>query len=866
MKKIFLIPVILSFCFYLSAQISEGGLPWSYKSVDVKGIAPPAYYNLPKIDTVNLLAYNEENPFPLRYGVLEEVSIDMKYAGTRTVLPDGGTIWQYRINSEAGKSVQVIFKKYLVPEGAELFLYDDGYNNIAGAFTNSNMTENLMFVTGDIPGNHVIIEYYEPAGVEFSGEVIIGWIGQSYIDIFAIKSRNEDVNGFIPVNCDEGKDWQNQKHSVCRYSFNDGQYSYLCSGALINNVKNDGTPYFLTANHCINTEAEAATVLAYFNYEDASCVVTSNYTPQTLSGGSIKTMGEPSDFTLIRFNDQVPASYQPFFSGWDISGTAPLNSVCIHHPDGNKKKISIDNDPALSYEDTILWEGGSVTPAGSHWKIVFDDGVTFSGSSGGPLFNENRRITGQLHGGNANDYFGKLSYSWEYQNQSYLPLQLFLDPDYTGVASIDGYYPPYNLPDAKFVSEFRLVCVDSPIELTGFSAFDPLAWQWSFYPSNVIYHEGTGSDSQSPKVSFTVKGSYRVSLMVTNLSGSDMQTVDNFISAGSNLSLEAYPSGLADSCSLSFNSMTIRAYGADAYLWSLSEAADDYFYIENITANPAVVKLKDGEQLTRSANIEIMLTGSQGTCQNTLQLKIPLTAQTNDNIADAIEVSTGKNGPYSNLCATIEEDEPVPPFESCTGQLSWCDEYGTGENIVEKSVWFYFIPTANQTITFYSTGLDNQIAIYRASTYQDVLNGNYTLVGANDDYTDADYNPRITSIDVSAGQKYWVQVDGSGGGVTGTFYLTMSVLSGINDASMTGEEIKVYPLPAEDIVTIESGSFTGNSSVKIELLDYSGRIVRQETFSDISGSLQLSLKNLPSGIYFARIFHDSRVSVVRVAR
>src|SRR5665647_329537 len=124
MRKIFLIPVIFSFCFYLSAQISEGGLPRSYKSTDVKSIAPTAHYNLPKIDTASLLAYNIENPLPMRYAVLEEVSIDIKSAGTRTVLSDGGTLWQYRINSEAGKSVQVIFKKYLVPERAELYLYN----------------------------------------------------------------------------------------------------------------------------------------------------------------------------------------------------------------------------------------------------------------------------------------------------------------------------------------------------------------------------------------------------------------------------------------------------------------------------------------------------------------------------------------------------------------------------------------------------------------------------------------------------------------------------------------------------------------------------------------------------------------------
>jgi hypothetical protein len=312
--------------------------------------------------------------------------------------------------------------------------------------------------------------------------------------------------------------------------------------------------------------------------------------------------------------------------------------------------------------------------------------------------------------------------------------------------------------------------------------------------------------------------------------------------------------------------MFMQGYGADAYLWSLSEASDDYFYIVNNTVNPAEVKLIDGVQLTQSTDIEITLKGIQGTCENTMQFKIPLTAQPNDNIADAIEVGTGENGPFSNLCATIEAGEPFPPFESCTGQLSWCDEYGTGKNIIEKTVWFYFTPAANQTITFYSTGMDNEIAIYRASTYQDVLSGNYILVGANDDYSDTDYNPRITSIDVSAGQKYWVQVDGSGGGTTGTFYLTMSILSGINDTFLTDEEIKVYPLPAEDIVTIESEAFTGCSAIRVELFDYAGKIVYQGTFSESSGSLQLPVNNLAPGVYLARIFFDGKVTVMKVVR
>ncbi len=266
-----------------------------------------------------------------------------------------------------------------------------------------------------------------------------------------------------------------------------------------------------------------------------------------------------------------------------------------------------------------------------------------------------------------------------------------------------------------------------------------------------------------------------------------------------------------------------------------------------------MVRLNDGVQLNRSADIEIRLTGIQGTCQNTLQFKIPLTAQTNDNIADATEIMQERTGPTPTYAPLLKRMNLFRLLNPVQGSFHGAMNTEQVKNIVEKSVWFHFTPTANQTITFYSTGLDNQIAIYRASTYQDVLSGNYTLVGANDDYTDADYNPRITSINVSAGQKYWVQVDGSGGGVTGTFYLTLSVQSDINDASVSDEEIKVYPLPAEDIVTIESRAFTRCSSVKIELIDYAGR-------DSIPGNIFRKLRVTAGSLY--TIWHQVFISPV----
>jgi len=863
MKKSALAFFLVAVSFNLAAQVSEGGFPPSYKSAASKSSATLAYYSLPRIDTAALAEGESAGMLPFRYAVLGEVEVDIRKRGTRTDLPGGGTIWQFRINSPAAKSLQVIFRKYLVPEGAQLFLYNEDYRDIRGAYTCYNMTADLGFVTGDFPGGHVIIEYFEPAGAAFEGEVITGYVGQAYIDILRPRSGNTDSEGYIPVNCYEGIPMQDQKHAVCKYSFNDGQYSYLCSGSLINVAGNSVRTYFLTAAHCINTPLEASTIVAYFNYEEAACSAVVLYPSQTLSGSSLLTTGSQSDYSLLKFDRSVPFSYKPYYAGWDVTDSQPESSVSIHHPGGKTKKIALDYQAAGINEESLTWEGGSTSPRNTHWAIHFDEGITSSGSSGAPLFDQNKRITGQLHGGNITDYYGKLSYSWLHPDSQYPSLQSFLDPDGTGVTIVEGYYPPSSLPDPQFDSQYSNVCTGAPVELSGFSAFDPLQWSWSFTPSTVQYTDGTSSSSQSPKVSFLNDGSYRVTLMVTNSAGQDELSLDNYINAGNTLSLKAIPVDLADSCIASFTGLTLEALGADAYLWTLSDNSDDLFYIVNNTSNPAEIRIIDGAVLTKSTPVELTLTGIMGTCQSSLAVTIPLTAQANDLVKKAIPVGTGTSGPFSNLCATVEAGEPVPPYTDCTGQLSWCNEYGNGQNIVERSVWFTFTPEVNQTISLSSYGFDNQIAVYSASSATALLAGNYTLEAANDDYTETNPYPYITSLDVKAGQKYWIQVDGSAGGATGTFHLSLSVLSSAEDA-VTGEEMIVYPQPATDFVCIESESFARCTVVRAELIDSAGRTVFSDEFAPDGRKIQVPTGELVPGVYLARLFCNGKVSVVRV--
>jgi len=367
------------------------------------------------------------------------------------------------VNAENAKSIKLFFDRFVIPQKAKLFVYNSNYSQVFGAFTAANVIADSSFSVADFAGDQIIIEYYEPFDAEFSGVLHVDKISKSYRDLGELMSTEEDQSAdYSDVNCSKGINWQLEKHAVCKFTFIEDMNSYLCTGALINNVNNDGTPYFLTANHCISSSSVAKSITAYFNYESKACGLTAR-APKTLSGASLLTTGENSDFTLLMLSSTPPANFQPYYAGWDLTDSAS-STVGIHHPEGMLKKISIDNDPPITYNKSIGWENGSNSPANTHWEVFFDKGMTAGGSSGSPLFNQNRRIIGQLHGGgNYDSYYGKLNYSWEKSNTgsnnrnstgaSYVQLKEYLASN-RPVTFIDGYTPSTNLPEAVFVEEF----------------------------------------------------------------------------------------------------------------------------------------------------------------------------------------------------------------------------------------------------------------------------------------------------------------------------------------------------------------------------------------------------------------------------
>ncbi|KAG0333866.1 hypothetical protein BG004_000655 [Podila humilis] len=280
-----------------------------------------------------------------------------------------------------------------------------------------------------------------------------------------------------------------------------------CTGALINNGLQDGRQLFLTANHCTGYANTTAHVVM-FNHEKTQCggpreVVNEHDTAQ----GLVKLGGyDMSDFTLYEITERIPDDYNVYLAGWSAASLAPTSRqrvededwpvrreeqeetsspwrtprskvhvvmeddpqqppdysklipiTGIHHPSGDSKKISFFYSGSLP---KTCW--AECSPGQNfHWKIPkWDQGTTEPGSSGSPLFDADKRIVGQLHGGSAScfnkngyDVYGGIHASFQLAPKSEDRLSTYLDPEGTGIKAMDGYFLEAARRDAEIAEE-----------------------------------------------------------------------------------------------------------------------------------------------------------------------------------------------------------------------------------------------------------------------------------------------------------------------------------------------------------------------------------------------------------------------------
>lgn len=430
----------------VSAQIAHEGEPYQWSNKEVSMADIPTFtskkLDMPSIKAEDLVV-DQYKETPYRFGIELEVSIDIIAEGKFTQLDNGDKLWQYAIACPEATSLNFLFSKWKIPVGGSVTIWSADRSKYLGAYTHENNLDFGSLAVGVIHTDKIVVEYYQEAQVSETAIIQLGMVVHGYRPIlnkWEDEAENEMKGPFgtsgscnMNVNCPDGAAWQNEKRGVALI-LNGG--SAWCTGSLINNTAQNGTPYFLTAAHCNATESNW---VFYFNHESTGCTGSTGATNQSISGATQLASGTASDYHLVQLSSAVPASYNAYFNGWDRSNAAVSTAVGIHHPSGDIKKISFDDD-ALTKTN---YSSNTVTSAGNHWRIEAweRNTTTEGGSSGSPLFDQNHRIIGQLHGGAAacgntlSDWYGAFGNSWS-------GLSSFLDPLGTGAMTLNGMNAP----------------------------------------------------------------------------------------------------------------------------------------------------------------------------------------------------------------------------------------------------------------------------------------------------------------------------------------------------------------------------------------------------------------------------------------
>jgi hypothetical protein len=321
---------------------------------------------------------------------------------------DGTRVWMLEVTSPGAVTVRAHVTNFNLPKGMSLSVLSPDDSSEPVEFTGKGPFGSGEFWLPPVNGDTVRLAIFDEKLDSVAG-------GAPSFGITGIGHLYEDPYGSIyfgiPANCELDAacypDWNATGNPVVRILFSDPNYFYACSATLINNASGDFSPLLLTAAHCINTDTLAQTLTAYFFYRLPSCNALppndNTFPTSTYATFLAATTVDDSDTSLLQLLRPLPTA--AVWAAWTTADPSPGDSVTsIHHPVASFQHISF---------------GSRTTDvAAGRYGVTWLSGITEPGSSGGPLFNANRQLVGQLHGGYSTcsvagpDSFGKLNVAY----------------------------------------------------------------------------------------------------------------------------------------------------------------------------------------------------------------------------------------------------------------------------------------------------------------------------------------------------------------------------------------------------------------------------------------------------------------------
>ena len=325
---------------------------------------------------------------------------------------------QLRLTSPDAAAIRIGLVLTQLPAAFQVrFRGSDSGAPVFGPYDAAAVTRDSMYWSPVLEGDTAIVEFALPDSVSpEGGTVSLPMISHLVIAGNALK-QGDPLGGIgqsgaceVDVACASTTIQQQAAtaiNAVARMVFTDLGNTYLCTGTLLNDSVTSLTPYFFTASHCIDEDADnavskdrpaavVATINTYWFFQTAVCGQDSaNNVNFVLVAGGAQLLGRSVDYdwALLRLNNPPPVGAT--FAAWNtLPFTTGAAADGIHHPQGDLKKISQGNVQAYqNYSD------GS-----SFITVQWMQGVTEPGSSGSGLFTFNStqhyyELRGGLYGG-----------------------------------------------------------------------------------------------------------------------------------------------------------------------------------------------------------------------------------------------------------------------------------------------------------------------------------------------------------------------------------------------------------------------------------------------------------------------------------
>ena len=376
--------------------------------VDAKALASAVRVELPALPPSAAVA-NRDAAGPVRIGVHRALSPGVGELAPRlnwTPLADGGVVAAVVVASAGAAFVRVAIKASLGTSG-ELRYFQPGQPPLGHA-----VVTGVDFAPTRLGGEDAVLWSPSVAGDSIGVEIVLpsapsAKTAQAF-SFSVVKVAHGTVDRNAPATwrpkalvCDNHVDVRCRVEqfpaglddAVARLVFESGGGTYACTGTLLGDRPASGQAFFLTANHCVGTAAEANSVETTWFFQRPSCGASNIDRGTTVYGGAnLLATSVAQDSSLLALRGDLPSRAD--YADWTPRRPAhPAHVIGIHHPAGEEKRYA--GGATLTNHDAIV---GAREITRDALIVRWDDGLTEAGSSGSGLFHEGA-LVGVLSGG-----------------------------------------------------------------------------------------------------------------------------------------------------------------------------------------------------------------------------------------------------------------------------------------------------------------------------------------------------------------------------------------------------------------------------------------------------------------------------------